>query len=621
MIWFVEAAVIVAAVALGRNDLLRYSAVFGIVLLLHTPLMAFYNLVAIAGIIVIVRRERCLLRIIRIIRDPLAIALMGLLLSLVLSTVLSREALPGVIYSASMRNLAGISAAGSLLFFASLDGDRRGWALAMTAGVLALGALRLSAEAGIDIHASFRAVMDWEPPGARLDYGSRNTLAAILNASLPVVLLVGRDRERRLIAGLRYIAVAVTIYIIVALQSRTATLVLVVSLATSSVLLVFRQPSSRRQLAFAVGCLLLAWLVRGVYERPLVLTQGVAPRAEAIGSIYVPRTAVAGVTGSTEEGDEVVGVEGREISDYLFRIALTNDFHALEQEIRLPRGTTSLLINARAPAESRGRLRILLDGDNYLLIQRCGPFCGEFHWHSFELPTGAADGGWHTITLKPEGDLSPVDSYYEVAGIRYAADEAVSWFLVHGRAVRGDISPDAGTQEGIGLVLPGDLPTLPSGRWLQPPGARPVLDQSLRDRWELWKIAWLHSMQRPVWGWGFYTFGHFFPALSIDRGFFEDYENAHSLYVELLHSGGFLALAVLVVALVVGAVLLYRVAVIRSSVEDAALAVSVAGFAINSLTQMTLIDQRYYALVLVSVGLLLVESGRSGHRPVDGHPS
>lgn len=628
-IWILEGALVIAALLFRKVVVLRYVVVLGVVLLLHTPLMALYNVAGLAGIALCLRGGGALVRVRAVLREPLVLLLIGMLGVLAISTVLARGTVPGPVWASSMRGLLGIAAAGSLLLFAFLDegdGARRSWGLAFAVSVLILCGLRLVSDAGVDLYPTFRVFLDAEPPGQPLDFGSRNILGGILNAALPVLLLVGRAEESRAAGAVRYLAAALAIYTLDSLQSRTGTLVLTLSLLSLLVFLRLKNRGALRPVLFAIAVFLVVVVLPGRRDsRPILVKETPAAPDESVGTIraaVTPRPrgetppAAARVEGRpASEAAPLVSVEAVELTDYLFRIALTDDSHAFAQSFLVSHPEQRFQIQARATPACRGRLRILVNGVPLLTIRGREGLPQDFEWRTFSLPSGIEAGKWNTITFVAEGDLSPVDSYYEISALRYTSDVVRAEFLVHGRPVEGDISSDAGRQEGIALVLLGERRVLPPGKWLEPRVASSALDQSLRDRVELWKIAWEHALQRPVFGWGFYTFGYYFPLLSADRGFFDDYANAHSMYFELLHDGGFLAM-LLVASVAVAAVLtLRRQYASGLPTKAAALAVALSGFLLNSVTQVTLADQRYYALVSILLGLLLGEKRR---RPVWG---
>ncbi len=627
MIWALEALLIGAAIAFRRPAVLRYLAVLSVVLLFHTPVMALYNLVALAGIALSLSKGTAIARLKSGVREQLFLALLGLLLGLALSTFLARGAIPGSVFASSMRGLVGIAAAGSLALFAFLDcaaESRRSWALAFSAAVLVLCCIRLVSDGGLDLYPWLRTVLDAEPPGQPRDFGSRNTLGGILNASLPVILLVGRAGESRLATLLRYLAAAISVYTLVSLQSRTGTLVFVVGIAVLFLLLLRRDRRALRPIGFAAASFVLALGMRTRVEpRPLVVKRAPAPPSESLGSIQVaaapgglpalrpaPR---AGASGKRPAGVSapLFSVKSSELAGYLFRVPLTSNYHAFRQRFFVSRAEKHFQIHGRATSRCRGRLRILVDGRPHLLMVGRGQFPENFGWKSFPLPAGLEAGKWHTIALIAEGDLSPVDSYYEISALRYASAVVSSEFVVHGQVIRGDISSDPGTQEGIGVILLGDGRTLPAGRWLPPGAGSSRLDQSLRDRAQLWRIAWDHWMERPLCGWGFYTFGYYFPIMSRDRGFFDDYANAHSLYFDLLHDGGLVSILFIALVIAAAGLALRKRASNGLPTETLALAVTLGGFFVNSLTQMTLVDQRYYALMSILLGLFLARGAHS----------
>lgn len=615
-IWALEAAIVLAALLFRKPEVLRYLAVLAIVLLLHTPAMALYNIAAIAGILVCLRGGEGFARVRATLREPLLFLLLGMLVVLAISTLLARGAVPGPVFATSIRGLLGIAAAGSLLLLAFLDeGEeaRPSWGLAFSVGIIVLCGIRLISDAGLDLYPTMRTFLHAEPPGQPRDFGSRNVLGGILNASLPVLLLVGRANEAWAAKATRYVAAALSVYTLVSLRSRTGTLVLCLSLALLFFFLLRRGRGALRPVIFAVAVLVVALaLQRGQDARPILVKEARAQSGESVGPMGAavapavppmapPASGPAPATGSAS----LLSVEASTLTDYLFQVPLTDAAHAFSQSFLVSNPEQSFQINARAPAECRGRLRILVDGVTHLTIEGAGPFPKDFEWRKFSLPDGIVAGRWHTIELVAEGDLSPVDSYYEISGLRYTSDAVRSEFLVHGRPVEGDLSADPGRQEGIALILLGDRRVLPPGKWLQPRVASSALDQSLRDRVELWKLAWEHARERPLFGWGFYTFGYFFPLLSADRGFFEDYANAHSLYFELLHDGGIVTVVMMAGVVAAGLLALRRRSEGGLSAETAALAVSLGGFLVNSVTQMTLVDQRYYAIVSLILGLFL----------------
>ncbi|MFI5197318.1 MAG: O-antigen ligase family protein [Thermoanaerobaculia bacterium] len=607
MVWILEGALVLAALFFRKTAVLRYVAVLGVVLLLHTPLLALYNVAALAGVALLLAERGAAARMRRAIREPLVLLLAGLLGALAVSTVLARGAIPEAVWMSSMRGLAGIAATGSLALFAFLDeGEeaRRGWGLAIAVSALVICGIRLVAETGLDLYPALRAVLHAEPPGQLVDFGSRNAFGEILNAALPVILLVGRANESRAAGFVRYVAAALSIVTMAFLSSRTGMVVMTLSLSLLS-LLVFLLLKNRgallRPVLFATLASVLVFALSGrLSSRPVYVENMFAPPASSVGILQDPAGAPASVGASQLKG-------------LLFRIPLTNNYHSFVQSF-LVSTPEPYQIDARATPTCRGRLRILVDGVPHLIIRGRESFPVNFKWTSLSLPALEV-GKWHTLAFVAEGDLTAVDSYYEIAAIRYVSDVVRSEFFVHGRPVEGDLSADPGRQEGIALILPGEEShTLPPGRWLAPQAASLALDQSLRDRVELWKIAWEHARQRPVLGWGFYTFGHYFALLSPGRGFFDDYPNTDSLYFELLHDGGFLALLLLAGVAVAAASAVHRRCAGGPTSETVALAVAVGGSLVNSLTQTTLADQRYYALVAILIGLLLGEG-----RPVQPH--
>lgn len=625
MVWVLEAALVVVALLFRKPAVLRYMAVLGIVMLLHTPAMALYNVVALAGIAFSLRRAGAGARLRAAAREPLLLVSAGLLAVLTVSTFLARHALPAHVFASSLRGLVGIAAAGSLALFALLDDgeeSRRGWCHALSVGVLALCGIRLLSTFGIDLYPSLRDLLDAEPPGQPVDFGSRNVLGNVLNAALFPLLFVGRKGEARGAEILRYVAAGLAVFVIVSLRSRTAMLVLVISLVVLFLVLLRKQRSALRPVFF-VGIVLVAAMAlqNRVGVRPIVVENTPAPPGESVGTLQVamapsvphakkgPR-AVRETAGASE--GSFSSWDAAQHDDYLFRIPLTKSYHTLEQRVFALRVPETMQLHGRASPECRGRLRVLVNGVLHATIEGPGPFRPDSGWTRFSLPAGIEAGKWHTITLAAEGEVSPANSYYEISALRYASDLVQTRFLVHGHPVAGDVSLDPGLQQGVALILLGDRRALPGGEWLPLKASPRALDQSLRDRVELWKIAWRHALERPIFGWGFYTFGHFFSSLSLGRSFFDDYANADSLYFQFLHDGGLVTILMMIGVFVAAAQTLRRRAPGGLSVEAVALAVSLAGFFLNSVTQVTLSDQRYYGLVSVLLGLYLGDRVREG---------
>ena len=269
----------------------------------------------------------------------------------------------------------------------------------------------------------------------------------------------------------------------------------------------------------------------------------------------------------------------------------------------------------------RARLKLLLslpavgriDGVDRRVFHGVDLFAPEFDWRTVALPETWKAGTWHEVELAGEGDLSPIDSYYQVLGAHFESPRMSSTFLVDGEEISGDLSPDAGPQEGLALILPGSAGELPEGNWLPPVRIRAV-DQSVKGRLEVWSIAIRHAAERPVFGWGFYTFGYFFPSLSRGSGLFFHYANAHSVYVQVLHDAGLLGLLAFLamgMVLVLGTVKRFRMA---CDPEFLALSIVLGGVFVNAFMHFVLSDQRYYALIAIFAGFFL-----SKHAPEESN--
>lgn len=610
--------------------LLRVATAVSIVFLIRGPGISLYNAAAIVGVVLLLARRGGLARLRSLAKEPALLALLAMIGWLGVSTLLARRGLPPEVVRNSLRGLAGLAACGTVLLFAFLDPGpqaRRQWIWALAAAVTAVSLLHYQAAGGGPVFSWLRE-MGAAPPGEYHDFGSRNVLAALWTLVLPMVLVERPKGGRGL--GLRTAAfvavVGLGILTLTTLRSRTAIAVFAGSMCLLTVLLLWRGVRQWRTSGTVLVAGVAAWLFfPTVHRRPLLLPthQGpdlaalrATPRAESVAAGITPLPPPSAPVPSDTPGLGLQPIDFSIGTPMAFRIPLTASYQSFEQEVVAQRDSDVLRIHGRSTAACRGTLRLEVDGlpvetfDGRTLPPDAG-------WALVRLPVRVEAGTRHRIRLQALGDLSPADSYFEISGVRYASDAVSGAFLVHEQPIHGDLSPDPGIQQGTALVLPWQEAALPPGTWLGPASETRSLDQSLSDRVRLWRFALERVRERPLFGWGFYTFGYQLSTRLAQRGLFTTYANAHSQYLQMLHDGGLVGLALFLAA----ALMLSRAAWVRvrnGSLEACGLAASLAGVLLNSLTQVVLIDQRYYASVAMAVGLLLSLPRVQRPRPAPG---
>lgn len=607
--------------------LLRVATAFSIVFLIRGPGISLYNAAAIVGVVLLLARRGGLGRLRSLAKEPALLALLAMIGWLAVSTLLARRGLPPEVLRNSLRGLAGLAACGIVAAFAFLDdrpAARRQWVWAVAAAVAAVSLLHLLSARGSSVYLWLRS-LGAAPPGEYHDVGSRNTLAALWTLVLPMILVEPPKLARGIRTAGPLLLAAAGALMLAYLRSRTAFAVFVGSIGLLTVLFLRRGVREWRVSGAVLLAGTAAWLFFSTGERPLFVAshQGpdlaalrATPRAQSISAGITPVLPPAVPVPAGAPGVELQPIDFSAGTPMAFRIPLTEPYQSFEQEVVAQRDSDVLAIHGRRTPGCRGALRLEIDGrpvesfDGRILPPDAG-------WALVRLPVRLEAGTRHRIRLQALGDLSPVDSYFEISGVRYATDAVSGAFLVHGQPIRGDLSPDPGVQQGMALVLPWQEAALPPGTWLDPAAEAKGLDQSLSDRLLLWRFALERARGRPLVGWGFYTFGYQLSTLLAQRGLFTTYVNAHSQYLQMLHDGGLVGLALFLAA----ALMLSRAAWVRlrnGSLEACGLAASLAGVLLNSLTQVVLIDQRYYASVAMAVGLLLSLPGVQRPRPAPG---
>lgn len=608
-VWAAEAVLLGVAVLRKDVRILRFLAVLSVILLIRTPLVSLYNLAAIAGIILLlVRSFEARARLVRFFGSPLVLSLVGLVFVFLVSTLLAAAELPRSVLVDGIRSIAGLGAAGSLALFVFLDSEADSWALPLSIAIAAAAGLRLACVFGWDAYPWIREHLDAYPAGQVLDFGSRNTLGSILAAAVPVLLFWGDEGHgfraparillQRAAAGLSVVA-------LVSVQSRTGNAVFLFEMGICFLLALWRR---KNQIGRPLGALAVFFLAPYVLpaagERPVVTTERRAPPVESLGSLQRE-------TGVSSGPLRKRPIEAAELAQATFRIPLFAPSQSVRHSFVAKDSETSLWVHGRATPNCRGTLRVLLDGRPWFIFRGRGLFPPNSGWFRLVFPAPLVAGRRYEITFIAEGDLSPVDSYYELSGLAYASPDVRTEFRRGEDVMEGDLSSDPGIQQGMALVLPGDSRALPVGRWLPLESGQGVLDTSTRDRLALWSIAIAHWRERPVWGWGFYTFGYFFQRLSRGHNFFDSYANAHNQYVEILHDAGAVGILSLLAILAAAAWSVGRLLRRGTTIGKWALVLPLVGFAATSVTQVTLSDQRYYGLLWLLAGMFLREISRA----------
>jgi hypothetical protein len=607
-VWIAEAALLGVAVLRKDVRILRVLAVLSVVLLIRTPLVSLYNLAAIAGIVLLlVRSSDARARVLQFFGSPLVWSLIGLLFVFLISTLLAAPELPRSVLVDGIRSIAGLAAAGSLALFVFLDSEADSWVVTLSVAIAAAAGLRLASSFGWDAYPWIREHLDAYPAGQVLDYGSRNTLGSILVAAVPVLLFRGDEGSggRAPARALLPLAAAgLSVVALVSVQSRTGNAVFLFEMGVCFLLALWR---GKRQIGRPLGALAVFFLAPYVLpatgERPVVTTERRAPPVESLGSLQQEIRVSSGPVRKRP-------IEKGELAQATFRIPLFAPSQSVRHSFMAADSETAVWVHGRATPNCRGTLRVLLDGRSWFIFRGRGLFPPNSGWFRLVFPAPLVAGRWYEITFIAEGDLSPVDSYYELSGLAYASPGARTEFRRGEDVMEEDLSADPGIQRGIALVLPGDSRALPAGRWLHLESGRGVLDTSTRDRLALWSVAIEHWRERPVWGWGFYTFGYFFPRLSRGHNFFDSYANAHNQYLEILHDAGAVGILGLLAIFAAAAWSVGRLLRRGTTIGNWALVLALGGFAATSVTQVTLSDQRYYGLIWLLTGMFLREIPR-----------
>lgn len=406
-------------------------------------------------------------------------------------------------------------------------------------------------------------------------------------------------------------------------QSRTAAVIIVIELLVS--FFVFNSSVWSRFMLGVLGVTfiavtildptfvsknsLMAQTVRSFTQRGFDITDlRVLPRDSATEA--APTNASIGRNSTAT--NTVVSLE--DLKSSAWRAPLVEENHRLRQRVKVSSSRTDHILYIflrRTVGARQTKLQVYADGR---LVATVADLPEEkFDWVSVPLPSNGLRGEWATVELAASGQLDSMSNYIEIGGLDVQTPELASSYSNGDWNWRGDLSWDAGQQQGIFLILL-DSKEIRNASPLGTPSGR-NLDQSLSDRLALWRAALKIATSHPWLGTGYYTFGKVSGNVLKDAPHFVVYANAHSSFLQVAADLGIPGLLfftlMFVVSLVVLRNRLKRVG--NDDVPALSTGLAVLSLALSSLTQTWLADVRYYTsawIVLGTVACLHLEQSK-----------
>jgi O-Antigen ligase len=355
-----------------------------------------------------------------------------------------------------------------------------------------------------------------------------NGYGSFLALALPLAVAGAIRANRRVPTLVYWVAAFVLTAGFFQVQSRTASLVVALELGAW---LVFSNTLVAR-----LAILGLAATYVGITEfdpTPILQTAVLAhrrvPSDTDLGEI---RTGLA----ASGEGGGAKAVDSQRI----WRAPLIDPSHRLVQRLRAPSlgEGRELRVYVRRGLGGSPSLGIRVDGRPMARISDLPE--GDFQWVSVPLPADAIRGEWTEIEVEAIGELDAVQNYLEVGGVALRSPDILSSYRNGAWNWDGDLSWDAGRQDGVFLVLLNGTGLENAVPLPAPPDAS--LDQSLSDRVELWRAAALIAATHPWLGTGYYTFRVQSSEMLKGRPRFFEYANAHNAFLQAAADLGLLGL-------------------------------------------------------------------------------
>jgi hypothetical protein len=213
---------------------------------------------------------------------------------------------------------------------------------------------------------------------------------------------------------------------------------------------------------------------------------------------------------------------------------------------------------------------------------------------------------WTEIEIEAVGELDTVRNYLEVGGIALRSPDILSSYRNGPWKWDGDLSWDAGRQDGVFLVLLNGTGLENAVPLPAPPETS--LDQSLSDRLELWRAAAQIAAAHPWLGTGYYSFRLQSSEVLKGKPRFFEYANAHSAFLQVVADLGVLGLGCFL--LMFGASFRALGAGLartrRADPTAFALALALISVLMSSVTQTWFADVRYCLPVWIIFAMVVV---------------